>query len=257
MRTVKYNVYATLLDAYADYASGSELYNQYYGFSENPSITEGEFEEQQRKKLIDRINRVPIPWEDSEAADKGTAFNEAVDCIILNRRSTKMNLKSVESTDVITADYNGRIFVFPIPLCREFADYCKGAIPQVYTEAILQTQYGDVLLYGYIDELMPLSIHDIKTTKRYTAGKFRKHWQHVVYPYCLCENGTRIYDFEYNVAVINTTSNGIKYETFTEHYAYNPDVDIPRLTGHVEGLIEFLEAHRDVITDLKIFNRHT
>jgi hypothetical protein len=48
---------------------------------------------------------------------------------------------------------------------------------------------------------------------------------------------------------------GNTYETFTEHYAYVAERDIPLLAGHVEGLIEFIEAHREVITDRKIFNK--
>ena len=37
----------------------------------------------------------------------------------------------------------------------------------------LSTAYGNVLVYGVIDELMPASIHDIKTTGSYTVGKYR------------------------------------------------------------------------------------
>ena len=247
-----YLLYATLLDAYTAYASSGELYRQYWGFSEDPALSEDEFEEKQRLSLIDRINRVPMKWEDSEAADRGTAFNEAVDCIILNRKSEKMDMFSDRDTGVIRAAYNSRTFVFPISLCREFAGYFSGGLPQVRTEAILPCRYGDVLLYGYIDELMPASVHDIKTTSKYSAGKFRRNWQHIVYPYCLNESGNRVSDFEYNIAVIK----GDKYETFTEHYAYVPERDIPRLTECVEGLIEFIEANRDLITDRKIFNRH-
>jgi hypothetical protein len=47
----------------------------------------------------------------------------------------------------------------------------------------------------------------------------------------------------------------MNYETFTEFYAYNADIDIPRLVAHVEGLIEFIEANRSLITDKKIFNQ--
>jgi hypothetical protein len=56
--------------------------------------------------------------------------------------------------------------------------------------------------------------------------------------------------------LINSCVGGDTYETFTEYYNYVPEVDIPRLTSHVESLIEFIEAHKDLITDLKIFNKH-
>jgi len=102
-----------------------------------------------------------------------------------------------------------------------------------------------------IDELMPTSIHDIKTTEKYKAGKYRNNWQHVVYPYCLNEWENNVRDFEYNVAVFGKTG---LYNTFTEYYAYNRDRDAKRLTIHVESFIEFLEANRHLITDKKIFN---
>ena len=252
-KNIKFNVYATLLDAYQDFIQSNKVYNDYYGWSENPPMTEEEFHEKKRLDLIDRINRVPF---DNEKADRGTAFNEIVDCLILNRKSDKMEITSDRESATITAMYNNRTFTFPISICKEFADYYKGAMPQVYAEAILPTKYGDVKLYGYLDELMPMSIHDIKSTTKYSAGKFKDHWQHIVYPYALSAFNNDISDFEYNVLLINERKSGDTYETFTEHYSYNADRDIPLLTKHVEGLIEFVEAHKDVITDLKIFNKH-
>ena len=267
----KYLIYATLLDSYSDYLHGDEIYQEYWGFSEDPPITEDEFIEKKRQDLIDRINRVPF---DSEAADKGTAFNEIVDYLITGKPSDIMLLERIWANPetyfeenegdkcggngviAMKAIYNNRVFTFPISICKEFADYYKYAAQQVYTEAILPTKYGDVQLYGYIDELMPLSVHDIKTTGKYSAGKFKNHWQSVVYPYCLNENGNQVYDFEYNVLLINSRASGDTYETFTEYYNYVPEVDIPRLTAHVESLIEFIEAHKDLISDKKIFNKH-
>jgi hypothetical protein len=162
---------------------------------------------------------------------------------------------SIEVTVAFKAIYNEREFIFPASLCFEFATYYRDAVPQVRTEAILPTKYGDVLLYGDIDELMPTSIHDIKTTKSYTAGDFKNHWQHVVYPYCLNQNGNKVTDFEYNIATINRLKSGIvNSETFTEYYSFNSEIDIPRLTRHVEDLIELIEANKHLITDKKIFN---
>lgn len=276
-KPLKYLLYATLLDAYGDYRESDRIYSEYWGFSENPPFSEEAFHEKQRLELINRINRVPF---DSEKADRGTAFNEIVDCMILGKKSEKMQIEKVYKTIIygdvdncdaderwaeveqtneviaLRADYNNRSFVFPIAVCREFADYYKGATPQVYAEAVLPTRYGDALLYGYIDELMPLCVHDIKTTGKYAAGKFKSHWQHIVYPYCLNQSGNSVSDFEYNVLLINDRAGGSFYETFTEHYAYAPELDVPRLTNHVESLIEFIEAHRSLITDKKIFNQH-
>lgn len=246
---ISYKFYATLLDGYQDYLRSSEIYREYWGFSENPSKTEDEFEAEQLEGLINRINRVPF---DSEAADKGTAFNEVVDCLILNCKTERTDMEIVSDRDkgVILVTFKDRKFTFPVSLCREFANYYKGAIPQVYTEAILPTRYGHVLLYGYIDELMPTCVHDIKTTGKYSVGKFLHHWQHIVYPYALQQEGNNICDFEYNIAVM------AKYgepKTYTESYTFVPERDIPRLKAHCEGLIEFIEMKRELITDKKIF----
>jgi hypothetical protein len=251
MKEVKCRFYATLLDAFQGYISSSEIYQEYWGFSEDPAKTEDQFEEEQKQSLIDRINRVPMKWEDSEAADRGTAFNEVVDCVMANCKSEKMVLSSNKEAGIITANYNNRIFIFSLALVREFAEYFKGGVSQVFTEAVLSTKYGNVILYGYIDELMPSSIHDIKTTSKYKVGKFRNNWQHVVYPYCLNQNGNEVNEFEYNVAVFGSNNN---YSTFKEYYRYVPDRDINRLQLITESLIEFIEANRNLITDKKIFN---
>lgn len=252
-RSLKYLFYATLLDGFQEYLSSDKIYSEYWGFSENPPMTEEEFHEKKRLELIDRINRVPVAC---EKADRGTAFNEIVDCLILGRKSEKMEIASNRDAGTVTAAYNGRRFTFSLSICKEFAGYYKGALTQVYTEAVLPTMYGDVKLYGYLDELMPMSIHDLKSTTKYSAGKFKDHWQHIAYPYCLNQSGNRISDFEYNILLISERTDGDTYETFTEHYAYVPERDIPRLTEHIESLIEFIEAHRDLITDKKIFNQH-
>lgn len=241
MSQLKYKLYATLLDAFQQYLDSEKLWNQFYGFSDDPKISLDEYEEKSFKELIDKINRVPF---DSEAADKGTAFNEVVDCIIENRKSDKMEI-SVQDSNIHVL-YKERHFDFPILLCKEFAGYFNGALTQQNVEAKLPTIYGDVLLYGYIDELMPLSVHDIKTTGQYSAFKFRDHFQHLVYPYCLIQNGNDIRIFEYNVTDFKNT--------YTESYTFVPERDIPILTNHVERLIEFLEQNRDLITDRKVFN---
>lgn len=238
----KYNFYATLLDAFEGYINSSRTYQEYWGFAENPDKTEEQFEQEQFQGLIDKINRVPFS---SEAADKGTAFNEVVDCIIDNRISDKMEIKSYKESGVIAVHFKGQLFNFPFDLCIEFAKYFKGALTQQFTEGILPTKYGDVRLCGYIDELLPFKIADIKTTSKYSAFKYKQNWQHVVYPFCLNQNGVPINDFEYTVTDFKNT--------WTELYVFNPETDIVRLTAHCERFIEFLELNRGLITDLKIF----
>lgn len=252
MRTkqLKFKFYATLLDAFTSYLKSDAIWDRYWGFSENPQHTPEEFKEQQFQKLIDTINRVPF---DNEAADKGTAFNEVVDCMIENRKSDKVQVERLLSDMVdgkqnivgLRTTYNNRQFDFPITICREFANYYKGALTQQHVEAILPTCFGNVLLYGYIDELMPMSVHDIKTTGNYYVGKFKDHWQHIVYPYCLMQNGSDVRLFEYNITDFKST--------YTESYTFVPKRDIPVLIEHCEDLIRFLNDNKNLITDKKIF----
>lgn len=246
---VDYKFYATLLDSFMDYQDSDAIYDKYWGWSEKPPHTPEEFHQLQFQGLIDKINRVPF---DSEAADKGTAFNEVVDCMIEHRKSEKVKVEKVIVDNHVTAIYsvyNNRSFSFDINLLREFADYYKGALTQQYVESVIHTSKGNVLIYGYIDELMPTSVHDIKTTSQYYVGKFKNHSQHLVYPYCLIQSGNDIKTFEYNVATIGV--NG--YQTYTETYVFNPERDIPILTQRIEDLIQFVEDNRHLITDKKIF----
>ena len=249
---LNYCIYATLLDAYWGYLNSDVIWEKYWGWSENPPHTPEELHELQFQELIDRINRKPF---DSEAADRGTAFNEIIDCMIENRKSSIMEMSRVYHDDGtlygIKAVYNNRTFTFHIYLCREFANYYKGALTQQRVEAILPTAYGNVLVYGLIDELMPTSVHDIKTTGSYTVGKFKDHHQHLVYPYALMQNGSDVRTFEYNIVEFN--KGGYVVDTYTETYVFNPERDIPILTNHCEEFIRFLEGNRELITDKKIF----
>jgi len=200
MQQLKYKFYATILDSFWGYLNSDVVWEKYWGWSENPPHTPEQFHELQFQELIDRINRKPF---DSEAADKGTAFNELVDALIENRKPNKMNVERNAENTCYTVVYNDRTFVFPISLCREFANYYKGALTQQRVEAILPTAYGNVLVYGVIDELMSASVHDIKTTGSYTVGKFKDHHQHLVYPYALLQNGSDVRTFEYNIVEFN------------------------------------------------------
>lgn len=249
-KQLKFKFYATLLDAFTSYLKSDAIWERYWGFSENPPHTPEEFRQKQFQSLIDTINRVPF---DSEATDKGTAFNEVIDCMIENRKSDKVQVERLLSDMVdgrqsvvgLRATFNNRQFDFPISICREFANYYKGALTQQRVEAVLPTCFGGVLLYGYIDELMPMSVHDIKTTGSYYVGKFKDHWQHMVYPYCLMQNGSDVRSFEYNVTDFKST--------YTESYTFVPARDIPILINHCEDFIRFLNDNRDLITDKKIF----
>lgn len=254
-REPKYRFYATLLDTYQSYLSSESIWQKYWGnSSKEDAPTAEEFEKRCFSDLLDRINRVPFT---SEAADRGTCFNEIVDCLILNRNTERkdMSIMADREAQTITAVLHDKAFTFPMWICREFAQYYREAIPQVLCSGILPTKYGNVELYGYIDELLPFSIHDIKTTGSYAAGDFRDHWQHHVYPYCMEQAGSRIEHFEYNICEIKNSKAGMSCRSFTEYYPYLPEQSRLLLTDQCERLIEFIEGYRDLITDKKIFNQ--
>lgn len=249
MQQPNYRFYATILDAFHGYLNSDTIWEKYWGWSENPSHTPDEFHELQFKELIDRINRLPF---DNEKADRGTCFNELVDALIENRKPKDVDVERTPDGVCYQAVYNNRTFIFPISLCKEFSDYFKGALTQQRVEAILPTTFGDVLVYGLIDELMPTTVHDIKTTGSYSVGKFKDHFQHLVYPYALMQNGSDVRTFEYDIVEFN--KGGFVVDTYTETYVFKPERDIPILTNHCEEFIRFLEENRELITDKKIFN---
>lgn len=283
-----YSFYATLLDGFQSYLDAEKTYEKYFT-SENPKMTVDEWTDKMYIDLINKLNRVPFI---SEAADKGTAFNELVDALIKKPLEERLEDNDMESEHitfhVITLQMKGRrktdpvverlayevvfdpdkvkreaaladrkedeeipsfqepqVFTYFKDVTDEFVAYYDGAIPQLFVKGTLETSCGLVDLYGYADELMPFSCHDIKTTKNYHAGNYKNHWQHIVYPFCLREMGMDINHFEYNITNFK--------ETFSEVYVFDPSRDIPKLRDICEHFIQFIEANRGVITDEKVF----
>lgn len=269
----RYSCYATLLDAFQNFLDAEKNYNLYFS-SDNAKMTVDEWCEKQRDELIERINRVSFT---SEAAAKGTAFNQLVDALIKHPqefyreqgcgseditftvttkevRKRNDEPRTEEFYDVVytnTTVIQGEdsvaaySFSFPKMLVDEFATYYEGASSQVYCSGTLNTAFGEIDLYGYIDELLPFSVHDIKTCKCYKAGKFKDHWQHIVYPFCLRKSGIDVAMFEYNVTDFK--------DTYTELYVYEEQRDVPRLRDICERFIQFIEQHRERITDTRVF----
>lgn len=245
-----YNIYPSLLDKFDGYINSSRIYQEYYGFSEEPAVSEAEFEQQKYQDLLNGINRVPF---ESEAADKGTMFNEVIDCIIENRKSDKMEITVNHAAPAIQVKWKNWMKAFNLNDCRLIARELKDSICQDYKEAFIDTKYGRVKLYGYSDYIQRFKVVDLKTTGKYYAFKFRNNWQHIVYPFLLHANGISISEFEYLIYRWNANGGDL----FRENYTYDPERDLPKLTDFVEQFIEFLETNRDKITDLKIFNQLT
>jgi hypothetical protein len=209
-------------------------------------------------ELIDMINRVDgIP---SEAADKGTCFNEIIDCLIENRKSSNpdINIRSEKidnGTTAIFATLNGFSFAFDADFCKEVAKCFKGALTQYLCRANILTKYGDVEIYGYIDEYLPARIVDIKTTSYYNFGKFERKWQRYAYPYCVIESGasTQIDEFEYYVVQWNKSAQLLSGTIHREIYSYKHRHATERLREHIEHFLWWLNTRRQFITNPRIF----
>lgn len=292
-----YRFYPTLLDkfqTFLDTTAEDYFYQDEDGkWHKNYSEAEDAFHYSQeevdallKQELLDAINRVP--HEPSEPASKGTALNEIVDCIIHNRKSDNKNvlIKSLKGIDVkrefgctdevgkpvyydywfehikvscIFAEIDGFSFYFDKDFCKSIAEYFKGSLSQVFTSATIETEFGEVELYGYIDELRENKVFDLKTTSRYEFGKYSKYWQRHIYPYTLIESGacTEINSFEFTAyALKGGTSRtplitGVQY---AEVYQYNHEQSKILLKNICERFCQFLEDNRDLITNKKIFN---
>lgn len=242
MKKNSYNFYATLLDSFQNLLDAPQLYRKFWGNSENPKFSEEEYVEKTEKEFLDKINRVPIAL--NEYAHRGTAYNELIDRLIDGEKSSKITYKL--DKNIYFVKYNGITFEFPYELTNNLKQHYENSATQMYLKSKIDTQYGTVSLYGYPDYICWNSIEDLKTVKSYNAFKFRKGWQHLVYPYCLHEAGTPVNLFIYRATDLKNI--------WTEHYNFNYNRDKEKLKLHCESLIRYLESNRSKITDKKIFN---
>lgn len=262
---VKYKIYPSLLDKFQSYLDSEIEAESFWNVNDETGEykrSPDEIEAEKKQELINSINRVPF---ESEAADKGTAFNEIVDCLVHKRnKSENEKIKALVSdreNNKIDVQINNFYFSFDLSFCVEASKYFKDSTSQVYVSATLPTRYGDVELYGYVDEIKKDIVYDIKTTSRYEFGKYEKNWQRYTYPYCLIESGMMndVKAFEFTAYHLKggTSRTPLIYGVqFPEYYAYNHEKSKQLLINHCEAFIEFLEANHDLITDLKIFNQH-
>ena len=269
MKQPKYRMYPSLLDKFETYLRADEEADSFFNIDNETGEykrSPEEIEAELKQSLIDAINRVLFS---SEAADKGTAFNALVDMVIHKEKHVPSERAPYEiigdiETNLVQVTFPAtelapmRNFLFDRRWVIEQARYFDGAVSQLYVSAILPTKYGDVELYGFIDELKRDVVYDIKTTSSYSFGKYEHGWQRHVYPYCLIASGEMqsVSAFEYTAYALkggssrNPVISGTRYP---EYYTYNHDQTVKLLTAHVERFIEFLEANRELITDKKIF----
>ena len=282
MSTPKYRIYPSVLDKFQKFLDSDLVAEEFWNKDSEGDykLSPEEMSLQLEQELLDCINRVA--HDPSEAADKGTAFNEVIDCIIEHHPCEREDMEifssnsfrvldvygnpnDPETCDVehhdeckpnIHVKFNGWDFYYDSFLCRNMAHYFKGCIPQYTCSAILPTIYGDVELYGHVDYINTNKVHDLKTTKNYTFGNYEKYWQRHLYPYCLIESGEmqEVTEFEFTVIKWKERKNEpISGEIYKEAYTYSHKASSKALKGICESFIEWLEANRDKITDKKIF----
>ena len=205
-------IFPTLIDSY-----------HYYLQSEMPL-----------QDMIDRINRVPQPK--TEAAARGSALNDTVDALILGHDVYTQNGSYLAESD-------GMQFEFDRQLVDHLAEHFTGALTQVYTEGEISTNYGIVMLYGYVDYIVRNVAFDLKSTGRYTWPKYKDSVQWKSYLYTLKAQGAQVDTFEYVV----TDFNGI----YRESYPLN-ERTTDLLRADVNGFLQFAYNHRHLITNPKI-----
>lgn len=258
MSTPKYRIYPSLLDKFQNFLDSDLIAEEYWNKTteDEYKLTPDEMSEQLEKELLQCVNREGR--ESSEAADKGTAFNEVIDCLVEGHTCERedMEIKAFKEEGRVLVKFNGWEFSYDLNLCKDVARYFLGHIPQYTCSAVIPTRYGDVELYGHIDYVGTNRVCDLKTTKIYQFGKYGKYWQRHLYPFCLIESGDmeEVTEFEFTVIkwkeLVNKPISG---EMYKEIYTYSHEVSRNALTGITEALIEWLEAHRDVITNEKVF----
>lgn len=202
-----YKFYPSLLDSY-----------KWYQQSES---------EEAEQELIDKINRVPFK---SEAADKGTWFNELIDVALKGYDKTPME-------DMLTGP------------ALDITMRLQGAAKQVYTSTIIEIDGKIVEVYGYMDYVKQDRVIDLKTTKSYELGKYKDSLQMHFYPVSLIDAGNEINVFEFLVTDFENV--------YSELYPVNYRTSRAIISNACRELIRFLEIKKDLITDKKIFNQQS
>lgn len=150
----KYRIYPSLLIAYQNLLDYEQVAEEDWNKVSQAAHDRGEFldrdigdykltpDEMYLKlevELLDSINRVDGRY--GEAAEKGTAFNEIVDCLIEHRKSSREDCKIYSTNNVcgqrvIRAEIKGFTFDFDIQLCKEVAEYFSGSLTQYEAKAM-------------------------------------------------------------------------------------------------------------------------
>lgn len=168
------------------------------------------------QELIDSINRVPTPT--TAAQERGVSFEDAVVKGTNEDRFDPEVIKKVRK-------------LLPRPI--------------VDTQVYCQWEIDDVLFYGYVDLIGKFKAVDLKTTASYQTGRFLHNHQNL-YLHALKRKGIKLMEY-----VITEFKPGGPTEVHVESYALTHPID--KQLEEIRLLKTFLEEHRPLITDKKIF----
>lgn len=205
------------------YSLYPSLLNNWHLFLTEAGYSRGDDENEEQvlfvpdeRAVLDMINRKPTPTTDAQRS--GQLFEDAV----LNRIPTPTGAEERTVKQV------------------------QALLPAFYRADVLTIgRYtiagAEVTLYGKIDVIGAGRIVDIKQTSRYSLNKFYNSHQ-------------LFYLHNTYGAGIKTMSFVINHKNTVHVERYRPaDVDWSALEGEISLFIEFLEQHREQVTDKRIF----
>lgn len=154
-----------------------------------------------------------VPTPTTAAQERGTSFEEAI----------------VKGTDEARFD-------------PEIIKRVRKLLPRpiVDTQVYCQWQIDDVLFYGYVDLIGKFKAVDLKTTASYQPGRYVHNHQNL-YLHALKRKGIKL--MEYVITDFN--------DVYVESYALTHPID--KQLEEIRLFKAFLEEHRSLITDKKIF----
>ncbi|HEV7347464.1 hypothetical protein [Telluribacter sp.] len=112
--------------------------------------------------------------------------------------------------------------------------------PMVATQVYCQYELDDVLLYGYVDVIGRTLAVDLKTTGSYSPGRFVYNHQNF---YLLALRPKGIRTLRYVITDFR--------EVYQEEYDLN--MDFSQQEQQIKAFCDFLETHRALISDKKVF----
>jgi len=201
--------------------------------------------------LLDNINRVYKPT--SEAQARGKCFEEIVNRCLRTKEFITNDYKAVftERFNDLSVEYD---FVFPNKIINEVVDYLQRLgvhTQQAFVSKNIKSSDGKLVeLYGFVDYLGLDCIIDLKTTSSYTFPKYRNNWQKEVYM-CCCD----LDDFEFVCVEFPKQATDL-YPADADYFCekYNIYDNEPASLAYQLRLFgDFLEDHKHLITDKKIF----